>query len=139
MTKRNPTSYGLTTVVLLIGIAGCQGTATNSSAYVPNNAQAMNAFIGADATRGRIGPVVSSCGDKVNVTLAGFVNCNFHEKGYAGKFLVTSHLSGVATVSPRSGTRTTKFTVSGLLSGSGFFVVAGDKDHRLRVNVKVGV
>jgi hypothetical protein len=152
MTKRNSIRLNLALAALSIGIVACQGTPANNSAYVPNSAQMQashsglapisqagtSAFIETDAANLKVGPVVSSCGEKVNITLAGLVNCSFHEKGYAGRFRVTSHMNGIATISPKNGTATTKFTVTGLLTGSGDFVVDGGKGDHLVVHVKVG-
>jgi hypothetical protein len=138
MTTRNPIHLSLALTVFSIGIVACQGTPANNSAYVPMSQPGTSAFIEAGAAKTKVGPVVSSCGEKINITLAGLVNCKFREAGYAGQFHVTSNMSGIAVVTPHTGTAKTNFTVTGALAGKGNFVVEGAAGKRLNVGVKVG-
>lgn len=81
-------------------------------------------------------PVESSCGQSIRIHILGFVTCQFSEDFYNGTFkLDTSHLSGIATVSPQQGDEHTQFTVTGILEGGGYFTVTGDRSIRIHVQV----
>ena len=79
--------------------------------------------------------IVSTCGRKIDIQIAGIVTCQFHEPGYDGQFTIDSHLQGIASVSPMTGNKTTQFTVLGLLEGGGYFIVHGARNLRVHVEV----
>ena len=85
-------------------------------------------------------PVKSSCGNHVRILIAGFVDCRFTQQGNHGGSvnIDTSHLVGVATVSPTSGTTKTDFIVTGVVSGMGYFIVA-TQTRKMRVVVSVAI
>jgi hypothetical protein len=80
-------------------------------------------------------PVISTCGRKIQIQIAGIVTCQFHEMGYDGEFTIDSHLNGIASVSPDHGDKHTQFTVLGLVEGGGYFIVHGGRNLRVRVLV----
>ncbi|HEY6484844.1 MAG TPA: hypothetical protein VIX83_00475 [Candidatus Cybelea sp.] len=70
--------------------------------------------------------------------LLGSADCKFNELELRnGTFKITSETKGFVSISPSSGTSATTFTVSGLLVGSGKFVIKDTKGHSLAVRVKV--
>jgi hypothetical protein len=79
----------------------------------------------------------SSCGDRVHIVLLGIVDCKFDEKNYDGNFKVTVQTKGLISISPSHGTKDTKFTVTALLVGRGYFLVKGSKGVSLKVRVHV--
>jgi hypothetical protein len=83
------------------------------------------------------GNVLSSCGDNIQIKIAGIVNCQFSETGFHGTYVIDSHLNGIASVSPNKGTHKTQFTVLGLVVGGGYFVVHGAPGLSLKVHVSV--
>jgi hypothetical protein len=85
-------------------------------------------------------PVQSSCGNHVRIVVLGVVDCRFTQMGNHGGTVTidTSHLMGLATVSPTSGTTKTDFLVTGVLSGQGYFIVA-TQTRKLRVVVSVSL
>lgn len=87
----------------------------------------------------RGGAIDSSCGNDISITLAGAIDCQFKQTGFSGTFTVTNNLNGIATITPTSGTSATTFTVLGLITGGGNFVVHGGNKKTLTVKVSVGL
>lgn len=85
-------------------------------------------------------PLHSSCGNHVRIVILGFVDCRFTQPGNHGGTvnIDTSHLMGLATVSPTSGTTKTDFIVTGVLSGQGYFIVE-TQTRKMRVVVSVSL
>jgi hypothetical protein len=85
-------------------------------------------------------PVHSSCGNHVRIVVLGIVDCRFTQMGNHGGTvnIDTSHLMGLATVSPTSGTTKTDFVVTGVLSGQGYFIVE-TQTRKMRVVVSVSL
>jgi hypothetical protein len=84
------------------------------------------------------GEILSSCGRRIHVIVAGIVNCHFRLGGDRdATFTLIDHTHGLILISPTTGNRTTKFTITGVLVGSGYFIVRSDNDRRLRVRVRV--
>jgi hypothetical protein len=127
--------------ILSLSITACHGQYPGDSAYVPTSTTTLPASQpGGIEPAGAKGQIVSSCGHRLRIIIAAIVNCRFHEKGYGnGTFTVTNDASGIVEVSPSSGTRRTKFTVVGLVVGSGYLLVKDAKgnDFKLRVSVKL--
>ena len=127
-------------------LAGCSGGGTPSVAPgVPatNAQQASPIFQSAETdvlNPDHNPPVESSCGNHVRIVVLGVVDCRFTQMGNHGGTVTidTSHLMGLATVSPTSGTTKTDFLVTGVLSGQGYFIVA-TQTRKLRVVVSVSL
>ncbi len=128
---------------LLIAVVACHGSSAGNSAYVPTGTSlgapqvtgGSNAAAIADAKRDRI---VSSCGRRIHIVVAGILDCRFHEKGYRdGKFRLDNRTAGIILISPSKGTRATKFTITGLVAGNGYFIVKDRRHHRIKVVVRV--
>jgi hypothetical protein len=81
--------------------------------------------------------IVSSCGQHIKIVLLGIVQCRFHEQGYSGSFNITNNTNGLIGITPMTGDKKTVFTVTGLLLGSGNFLVEDGNGVKLKVNVKV--
>jgi len=122
-------------------LAACHGGSSGTAPYVPANGTSPQVgdqgLAPNDNDRGEIR---SSCGHHVRIVLAGIINCRFHEVGDRDAlFTLKNDTQGLILISPMSGNRNTKFTITGLVIGSGHFIVraAGDKGHRLFVTVRV--
>jgi hypothetical protein len=116
--------------VLSLGLAACAGSSPTSSAYVPAN---ISRILAPDAKE----VIHSSCGDRVHIVLLGFVDCRFNEKNYGGNFKITIATKGLVSIDPKKGTKDTKFTVTGLLVGKGYFLIRDDRKNTLKVRVRV--
>ncbi|MGA8476021.1 MAG: hypothetical protein WB681_13290 [Candidatus Cybelea sp.] len=80
----------------------------------------------------------SSCGHHIRIILAGIVTCRFHEVGDRdAAFTLKNHTQGLILISPMTGNRRTKFTITGLVVGTGSFTVSAGKAHRITVTVHV--
>jgi hypothetical protein len=125
----------LATVFGVAFLAGCGG-GSPSAVPGPMAAGPSNATVSPD----HFPPVHSSCGNHVRIIVAGIVDCRFTQAGNHGGSvnIVTSHLMGVATVTPTSGTTKTDFEVVGVLSGQGYFIVE-TQTRKLRVVVSVSL
>ncbi len=127
-------------------LAGCSGGGSPSVAPgVPaTNAQhvssAFPSAVSETMNPNHFPPVHSSCGNHVRIVVLGIVDCRFTQMGNHGGAvnIDTSHLMGLATVSPTSGTTKTDFLVTGVLSGQGYFIVE-TQTRKLRVVVSVSL
>jgi hypothetical protein len=80
----------------------------------------------------------SSCGHHVRIILLGIVTCRFHEVGDRdAAFTLKNDTQGLILISPMTGNRHTKFTITGLVLGSGHFTVSDAKGRHITVTVKV--
>jgi hypothetical protein len=116
--------------ILSLGLAACGGGSPTSPAYVPVN----NSSILAPNAKVVIG---STCGDRVHIILLGVVTCKFNEKHYGGNFKITVATKGLVSIDPMKGTKDTKFTVTGLILGKGYFLIRDDQKNTLKVRVRV--
>ncbi|MBV8371901.1 MAG: hypothetical protein JOY69_01450 [Candidatus Eremiobacteraeota bacterium] len=145
----------LATALAVAFLAGCSGGASPSlvpgvagAAAQPvagTAAQPMSSTFPLAATDEIVNPdhyppVQSSCGNHIRIVIAGFVDCRFTQQGnHGGSVKIdTSHLMGLATVSPTSGTTKTDFIVTGVLSGQGYFIVE-TQTRKMRVVVTVSL
>lgn len=129
---------------LLIAVVACHGSPADNSAYVPNSGTNLdapqaagrgNAAAIAEAKRGEI---VSSCGRRIHIVIAGILDCKFHEKGYGDRmFRLEDHTAGIILISPSKGNKATTFTITGLVAGEGYFKVKDKRHHHIKVRVKV--
>ncbi len=128
-------------VAVSLFLAACHGGSSGTAPYVPSSSLSSQAgdqgLAPNDNDRGEIRP---SCGHHVHIVLAGIINCRFHEIGDRDAlFTLKNDTHGLILISPMSGNRHTKFTITGLVVGSGHFTVRakGDPGHVLVVTVKV--
>ncbi|MBV9028516.1 MAG: hypothetical protein JO311_07835, partial [Candidatus Eremiobacteraeota bacterium] len=50
---------------------------------------------------GERGEIVSTCGNRVKIKVAGILKCRFHERGYDDKtFTITNNTNGLVLISP---------------------------------------
>lgn len=136
----NPVRLVLALAVLALSAAGCQGGTPSSTQYMPTSTGAAPSSV----TTGTFSPdkkkkakIISSCGQHIKIVLLGIMNCRFHESGYSGNFTVTNDANGLIGISPNSGDKGTTFTITGLLLGSGYFLVQDSNGTKLKVFVKV--
>ncbi len=123
---------------LVLGIVGCQGGASAPQSFAPYGSAPAVSAPGNAVLPNKDVDIKSSCGRKIHVVVAGSVDCRFHEHGYGdGLFTIHDHTNGLVTISPTQGDRRTKFTVTGVAVGSGYFVVTDANNHKLRVRVRV--
>lgn len=110
------------------------------SGYVPTTTPAQSASqSGGVDPMNKKGDIDSGCGHHENIVIAGILNCRFREKGYSGTFTIVNHESGIVSITPSSGTRDTTFTIVGLVSGAGFFLVKDSKGDKYKVRVTVAL
>lgn len=122
------------------GVAGCHGQASGGTGYMPAATSALPAGQGGSAAMIEVDAkhkIKSTCGDRVHIVLLGFVDCKFQEKGFGGVFKVYNHTKGLVGITPSSGTKTTTFTITGLLAGKGSFLIKDQHGHHLKVRVHV--
>jgi hypothetical protein len=139
--RLNPSRLVLAVAILALTAAGCQGGGPSSAT------QLMPASTGAAqsvTTGGTFGSdmkqkpqIISSCGKHIKIVLLGIMNCRFHEVKYDGDFTITNHTNGLIGITPTSGDKTTTFTITGLILGSGYFLVQDTNKTKLKVFVKV--
>ena len=123
---------------LVLGMVACQGGATAPQSFAPYGSAPAVSTPGNAVLPDKDVDIKSSCGRKVHVVVAGLVDCRFHEHGYGnGLFKIDDHTNGLVTISPTQGDRRTKFTVTGVAVGSGYFFVTDANNHKLRVRVRV--
>jgi hypothetical protein len=115
--------------MLTMGLAACGGSSPTSPAFVPVN----SSLLAPDAKK----VITSTCGDRIHIVLLGIVDCKFKEKNYGGNFKITIASKGLVSIDPMEGTKDTKFTVTGLLVGKGYFLVKDHQKNTLKVRVKV--
>jgi hypothetical protein len=116
--------------MLSLGLAACGGGSPTSPAYVPANDSSIL------APNAKVA-ISSTCGDRVHIVLLGVVNCKFKEKNYGGNFKITVATKGLVSIDPLKGTKDTKFTVTGLILGKGYFLIRDDRKNTLKVRVRV--
>jgi hypothetical protein len=126
--------------ILALSVVACHGSPTGSAPYLPSNvggAAPQSVRIAPNAEEK--GEIISSCGKHVRIVLAGIVNCRFREPGYGDNspFTLHDHTNGLILISPNKGSSDIKFTITGLLIGSGYFVVKDTRGHQLKVFVRV--
>jgi hypothetical protein len=136
----NPVRFLLALAVLALSAAGCQGGSPSSAQYTPTSTGAAPAI----RTTGTVSPdkkkkakIISSCGDHIKIVILGIMECRFHESNYNGKFNITNDTNGLIGISPNSGDKGTTFTITGLVLGSGYFLVEDKNGTKLKVYVKV--
>jgi hypothetical protein len=134
-------SFGLAAAIAILSLSmvACHGQSPSSAGYVP-----MTPALSAQQGGGIVDPfgkkarIESACGHRLRIVIAGILSCRFREKGYGnGTFTIVNHESGIIGVTPSSGTRATKFTILGLVAGSGYFLVKNTKGDRYKVRVSV--
>lgn len=131
--------FGL--VVFALGLVACHGSPGGSATYLPSGSSGISsqAQVGVAPNSEERGEIISSCGRHINIMVAGIVNCRFREPGYGDNspFTLHNHTQGLIVISPTSGTSDTKFTITGVLVGTGFFIVKDKIGHHLTVFVRV--
>jgi hypothetical protein len=127
---------------LALSIVACHGQSAGTPSYLPTGSsgiatqQQLDRGI-APAGEER-GEMFSSCGHHVRIILAGIVTCRFHEVGDRdAAFTLKNNTQGLILISPMTGNRGTKFTITGLLLGTGSFTVSAGKGHHITVTVHV--
>ncbi len=138
----NSKNFGIAAAIAIMSLSmiACHGQYPANAGYVPTTTTALPAQQGGGGVDplGKKGQIESACGHRLRIVIAGILNCRFHEKGYRnGTFTIVSHESGIVEVTPTSGTRATKFTIVGLVAGSGYFLVKDTKGDRYKVRVSV--
>lgn len=126
--------------VLSLLLAACHGGSSGTAPYVPASSASTQTFDrGITSNNEERGELFSSCGHHIRIVLAAIVNCRFHEVGGGSKdvFTLKNDTRGLILISPGSGTRDTKFTITGLVLGSGHFTVNDGKKDHLTVTVRV--
>jgi len=123
-------------VAVLFSIVACQASPNATQGFAPYGPYTTAAANG-DAASVNNDAIKSSCGDKIHIVVAGIVDCKFREHGYGGMFTLRDHTNGLIAISPLKGDRTTKFTITGVLVGRGYFVVTDTHRNKLRVRVRV--
>jgi hypothetical protein len=126
---------GLT--VLSLSVVACHGATSGSPTYLPTSSTENSSGGIAPANKKPPLKIESSCGDRIHIVLLGFVDCKFNEKNYDGNFKVTGQTKGLVSISPSHGSKDTKFTVTGLVVGKGYFLIRGSKGVGLKVKVRV--
>jgi hypothetical protein len=126
---------------LALSIVACHGQSAGTPSYVPaassgiSTQQQLDNIAPAGEERGEL---FSSCGHHVRIILAGIVTCRFHEVGDRdAAFTLKNNTQGLILISPMTGNRGTKFTITGLLLGTGSFTVNAGKGKHLTVTVRV--
>ena len=127
---------------LLLSAVACNGSPSGGPQYFPSSTSGMSApqsHLGILPNGEERGEILSSCGRHIRIKVAGILTCMFREPGYGDNspFTIHDHTNGLISISPMSGNSDTKFTVTGLVIGSGFFVVRDNIGHHLRVTVRV--
>ncbi len=125
---------------LSIGMVACQGQSTTSPAYLPTGATglSMPQTAGGLGSESKESKIVSSCGFRIHIIVAGIVGCKFHEKGYKNRlFTLENQTHGLVLISPSKGNRFKRFTIAGVAFGSGHFVVRDRIGNALKVVVRV--
>ena len=132
---------GSAAFVLLL--TACQGGSPPSNGqYLPSGAAGMSAPNGPVITPagGERHEIVSTCGNRIKIKVAGILKCRFHEGGYDDKaFTITNNTNGLVLISRKRVNGDQKVTITGLVVGSGYFTVADKKGHTLIVHVKVSL
>jgi hypothetical protein len=127
---------------LALILTACHGASSGTPSYLPTGSSGISTQQQLDrgiAPAGEEhGEMFSSCGHHVRIILAGIVTCRFHEVGDRdAAFTLKNHTQGLILISPMTGNRHTKFTITGLVLGTGSFTVSAGKGHRITVTVHV--
>jgi hypothetical protein len=127
---------------LALILTACHGASSGTPSYLPTGSSGISTQQQLDrgiAPAGEEhGEMFSSCGHHVRIILAGIVTCRFHEVGDRdAAFTLKNHTQGLILISPMTGNRHTKFTITGLVLGTGRFTVSAGKAHRITVTVHV--
>jgi hypothetical protein len=127
---------------LALILTACHGASSGTPSYLPTGSSGISTQQQLDrgiAPAGEEhGEMFSSCGHHVRIILAGIVTCRFHEVGDRdANFTVKNNTQGLILISPMTGNRSTKFTIVGLVLGTGSFTVSAGKGHRITVTVHV--
>ncbi len=134
-------SLGFVTLAALsLSMVACHGQSSVSPSYLPPSTTGLStpqtAASGVDESKES--KIVSSCGRRIHIVVAGIIDCKFHEKGHKDRrFTLHDHTHGLVLISPRKGTRETVFTVTGVAVGSGDFVVRDRHGNHAKVRVRV--
>ncbi|MBV8198017.1 MAG: hypothetical protein JO263_07775 [Candidatus Eremiobacteraeota bacterium] len=131
---------GSAAFVLLL--TACHGSTPGTGQYLPSGTAGTSADNGPVITPAHEerGEIVSTCGNRIKIKVAGILKCRFHERGYPDKpFTITNHTNGLILISRKKVTDDRKVTITGLVVGSGYFTVADTKGHTLTVYVKVSL
>jgi len=127
---------------LVLILTACHGASSGTPSYLPTGSSGISTQQQLDrgiAPAGEErGEMFSSCGHHVRIILAGIVTCRFHEVGDRdAAFTLKNNTQGLILISPMTGNRGTKFTITGLLLGTGSFTVSAGKGHHITVTVHV--
>ena len=128
--SRWPPTAGIAALALLL--AACHGASSGNAPPLPAGAPSVV------SNAPDSGQIISSCGHRVRIVLAGIVTCRFHEVGDPNAtFKLKDDTHGLILISPLTGNSTTNFTITGLVIGSGHFTVHAGRPARLVVRVRV--
>jgi len=132
-------TFGVAAVAaaLFPSVVACHGESPNGSAYTPTVTTALSRPSVGDFDKAAKHTIVSTCGDRVHIVLAGFKGCRFSEKGYRGSFTIHDRTKGLVGTWPSSGTEDTTFTITGLVVGNGAFVIRSKRGDDLVVRIRV--
>jgi hypothetical protein len=127
--------------ILSLGTIACHSQYPGSSGYMPTATTALPASHASGGIQpfGKKGQIDSGCGQHVHIVIAGILDCRFREKGYGGTFTIVNHESGIVEVTPTSGTQATKFTIVGLVVGSGYILVKDKKGNQYKMRISVAL
>lgn len=123
---------------LSLSTVACHGQYPSGSGYMPTDTTPLSASQGIEPLHKK-GEIQSGCGHHMNVIIAGIVDCRFREKGYTGTFTIDNRERGIVGVSPSSGTQDTTFTIVGLVSGNGYFLVRDTTGNKYKIAVTVSL
>ena len=120
-------------------LAACHGGSSGTAPYVPAGGTSFQQVVDRGITPGEEhGELFSSCGLHIHIMLAGSVNCHFHERGNrSDRVTLKNHTHGLILISPTSGNGHTKFSITGLVVGSGHITIQDGRKNTLVVAVKV--
>lgn len=129
--------------ILALSTIGCHGQYPGNTGYMPSTT-AASAGQGAGGIepsgKGTKGDIDTPCGTRIHIVIAGILNCRFREKHYkSGTFTIVNDEQGIVEITPTSGTQATKFTIVGLLVGSGHILVKDSKGNQDTLRVTVGL
>lgn len=131
---------GSAAFVLLL--TACQGGSPPSNGqYLPSGTAGMSSHNGpVIAPAAASGVIISTCGNRVKIKVAGILKCRFHERGYDDKpFTITNNTNGLVLIHPSKVTDDHRITIIGLVVGSGYFTVTDNKGNSLIVHVRVSL
>lgn len=115
-----------------VALTACGGGTPGSENFTPSGAASL-----LQLAPDKKAAIASTCGTKIHVVVAAFIDCKFKEKGYGGNFTILNHTKGLVGISPSKGTKDTTFVVTGLLVGKGYFLVRDSHKNTLKIKVRV--